>query len=61
MYHQVRNIVGCLLEIGLRRGPPERVERLLAGEAWPLLMATAPPEALLLKRVIYEGPFAENL
>jgi tRNA pseudouridine38-40 synthase len=53
LYNMVRNIAGTLIEIGRRRWPPERIERVLAScdrrDAGP----TAPPDGLYLVCVHY--------
>jgi tRNA pseudouridine38-40 synthase len=51
--HMVRNIVGTLVEIGLGRRPPAQIERILASRDRAQAGATAPPQGLFLKRVLY--------
>jgi len=51
--HMVRNIVGTLVEIGRHRWPPEAMSEILASRDRHRAGATAPPQGLILVRVIY--------
>jgi tRNA pseudouridine38-40 synthase len=59
LYHQVRNMVGTLVEIGRGHWPPQRVSEILAARDRRLAGPTAPPQGLCLEWVRYrvaEGP-----
>jgi tRNA pseudouridine38-40 synthase len=56
LHHMVRNIVGTLVEVGLRRQPAAWVADVLAGRDRRVAGPTAPPEGLYLLRVLYRWP-----
>jgi tRNA pseudouridine38-40 synthase len=57
LHHMVRNIVGSLLEVGRGAQPPSWMEELLAGRDRTRSGPTAPPQGLMLVRVLYgDGP-----
>jgi tRNA pseudouridine38-40 synthase len=49
----VRNIVGTLVDIGKHRWPADDILDILASKARHRAGATAPPQGLVLVRVIY--------
>jgi tRNA pseudouridine38-40 synthase len=51
--HMVRNIVGTLVEVGRRRWPPEEILRILTSRSRQRAGATAPPQGLVLVKVLY--------
>ncbi len=51
--HMVRNIVGTLVDIGRRRWPPEAMTDILASRSRHRAGATAPPQGLVLVRVLF--------
>ena len=51
--HMVRNIAGTLVGIGHGRWPPGQIDRILASRERAKAGATAPPQGLFLKRVLY--------
>jgi tRNA pseudouridine38-40 synthase len=51
--HMVRNIVGTLVDIGRRRWPPEDIQAIIASRSRHRAGGTAPPQGLLLVRVLY--------
>ena len=53
LHHMVRNIVGSLVEVGRGAQPPLWMAELLAGRDRTRSGPTAPPEGLLLVRVLY--------
>ena len=53
LHHMVRNIVGSLVEIGRGAQPPSWMGDLLAGRDRSRSGPTAPPQGLLLVRVLY--------
>ena len=55
LYHQVRNMVGTLIEIGRGHWPPERVGEILAARDRRLAGPTAPPQGLCLEWVRYRN------
>ncbi len=57
LYHMVRNIVGCLLDIGQARRKPEWLLELLAAKDRTLAAATAPADGLYLVDVLYPDQF----
>jgi tRNA pseudouridine38-40 synthase len=54
--HMVRNIVGTLLDVGLRRRAPEEIGTILASGSRSRAGNTAPPHGLFLQRVLYGRP-----
>ena len=52
--HMVRNIVGTLVKIGLGKGAPEDLGRILAAKDRSRAGATAPPQGLFLVNVEYD-------
>ncbi len=55
LYHQVRNMVGTLVEIGRGHWPVERASEILAARDRRAAGPTAPPEGLCLEWIQY-GP-----
>lgn len=53
LHHMVRIISGTLLEVGLKKYPPEEVASILASADRTRAGPTAPPEGLCLVRVYY--------
>lgn len=53
--HMVRNIVGTLAEVGLRRRPAASLPDLLASRDRTRAGPTAPPQGLFLEEVFYGG------
>jgi tRNA pseudouridine38-40 synthase len=53
LHHMVRNLVGSLVEIGRGARPPEWMGELLAARDRTLAGRTAPPQGLVLLRVLY--------
>jgi tRNA pseudouridine38-40 synthase len=51
--HMVRNIVGTLVEVGRHRWPPEAMHEILASRNRHRAGATAPPQGLILVRVLF--------
>jgi len=49
----VRNLVGCLVEVGRGKIDPDAVPTILAARDRPAAPATAPPQGLTLERVVY--------
>ena len=56
LHPMVRNIVGTLVEVGLRRQPASWVADVFAGHDRRAAGPTAPPEGLYLLRVLYGWP-----
>ncbi len=56
--HMVRNIVGTLVDIGMRRWPPEAIAGILASRDRARAGRTAPPQGLFLVAVQYREPNA---
>jgi tRNA pseudouridine38-40 synthase len=54
-HQQVRSIVGCLVEVGRGRRPPDWVGAVLASKDRSLAAPVAPPHGLTLERVTF-GP-----
>lgn len=54
LHHQVRNMVGALVWVGLKRRPPEWIAELLASRDRTLGAATAAAAGLYLSRVQYD-------
>lgn len=54
LYHMVRNIAGGLVDAGLHRVTPVRLEAVLASRDRKQLGATAPAQGLCLEKVFYE-------
>jgi len=59
LQHMVRNIVGVLIAVGMRRRPPEWAAAVLAGRVRAGGGVTAPPDGIYLVGVEY--PFALGL
>ncbi len=57
LHHMVRNITGSLLEIGMKKRPPEWLGELLAAKDRTLAAATAKAEGLYLVAVDYPAQF----
>jgi tRNA pseudouridine38-40 synthase len=55
LQHMVRSIVGTLLEVGRARRSPEAMATILASRDRARAGPTAPPHALCLEKVHYEG------
>jgi tRNA pseudouridine38-40 synthase len=53
LHHMVRNLVGSLVEIGRGVERPEWIVRLLDGRDRSMAGPTAPPQGLVLLRVMY--------
>jgi tRNA pseudouridine38-40 synthase len=51
--HMVRNIVGTLVDIGRHRWPAGEIRAILQSKDRGRAGATAPPQGLVLVRVIY--------
>ncbi len=56
LYNMVRNIVGTIVDVGLRKRTPESIAAILAAADRDAAGPTAPPHGLFLLRVDYE-PF----
>ena len=52
-HQQVRSIVGCLVEVGAGRRPPDWVGEVLASRDRARAARVAPPQGLVLERVSY--------
>jgi tRNA pseudouridine38-40 synthase len=57
LHHMVRNITGCLLEIGMKKRSPAWIAELLAAKDRTLAAATAKAEGLYLVAVEYPSQF----
>ena len=55
LYRQVRNVTGCLVQVGRGRLHPHEVPALLAARQRALAPAMAPPHGLFLVDVQHEG------
>lgn len=53
LHHQVRNMVGTLVDVGLGKYPPARITEMLAARDRRAGGPTAPPDGLYLTRVEY--------
>ena len=53
LYHMVRNLVGTIADIGVRRRDPLEFEQILKSRDRRLAGATAPPQGLYLMHVLY--------
>ena len=53
LYRMVRSIDGLLIMVGKGRAAPELTSALLAGDARPPEVVTAPAKGLFLWRVLY--------
>ncbi|MET1254302.1 tRNA pseudouridine(38-40) synthase TruA [Aliikangiella maris] len=53
LHHMVRNIVGCLVEVGFQRQPVEFVQQVLAVQDRTAAPMTAKPDGLYLVQVAY--------
>jgi tRNA pseudouridine38-40 synthase len=49
----VRNIVGTLVEVGLRRRKPEEIKTILLSKDRKRAGRTAPPQGLCLTKIAY--------
>ncbi|MEH8019297.1 tRNA pseudouridine(38-40) synthase TruA [Rheinheimera muenzenbergensis] len=58
LHHMVRNITGSLLEVGMKRRPPQWIAQLLAAKDRNLAAATAKAGGLYLVEVDYPEHFA---
>ncbi len=59
LHHQVRNMVGTLVQVGAGRWPPEAMATILAARDRARAGPTAPPDGLVLTGVRYpDDPFA---
>jgi tRNA pseudouridine38-40 synthase len=52
-HHQVRSIVGCLVEVGRGQRPPDWIGEVLRGRDRGLAARVAPPHGLVLEHVRY--------
>jgi tRNA pseudouridine38-40 synthase len=52
---QIRNIMGWLIQVGLGRFPPGKIDELLAKQVKDVAVRPAPPEGLYLVRIWYPG------
>lgn len=57
LYHMVRNIVGSLLEVGIKKHPPQWIQWLLEQKDRSLAAPTAKPDGLYLTNVEYPEEF----
>ena len=55
LHHQVRNMVGSLVQVGSLRWPPERIASALAARDRAAAGPTAPADGLCLRAVHYDG------
>ncbi len=55
LYHMVRIIAGTLIDVGLKRIPPERMKEIMLGKDRKAASATAPAQGLTLVKVFYES------
>jgi tRNA pseudouridine38-40 synthase len=53
LYKMVRNIVGTLVEVGLRRRKPEEIKTILLSKDRKRAGRTAPPQGLCLTKIAY--------
>jgi tRNA pseudouridine38-40 synthase len=60
LHHMVRNLIGTLIEIGRGAEPPEWMEELLDGRDRTRAGPTAPPQGLVLVRVMYPSSLATD-
>jgi len=51
LYHMVRNIMGSVIQVGLKKMPPDWIEVLLKSKDRELAGPTAPPQGLCLEKV----------
>ncbi len=58
LHHMVRNIIGCLLQVGEQKQPPAFVKSILQGLDRTKAPDTAKPDGLYLVRVDYPSKFA---
>lgn len=54
LHHQVRNMVGTLVQVGIGKIPPESIKEILAAKDRTAAGITAPADGLSLTRVFYE-------
>jgi tRNA pseudouridine38-40 synthase len=52
---QIRNIMGWLMQVGLGRFAPEKIDELLAKSVKDVAVRPAPPEGLYLVKIWYPG------
>tara|TARA_B100000686_G_C16536995_1_gene835338 strand:- start:552 stop:896 length:345 start_codon:yes stop_codon:yes gene_type:complete len=57
LHHQVRNIVGTLVQVGVGRWPSSEVEKALHAKSRSAAGPTAPSSGLYLVSVKYPEPF----
>lgn len=57
LHHMVRNIMGCLLEIGQGMYPPEQIEQIFAALDRKAAGITAPPDGLYFIHADYPAQF----
>ena len=57
LHHMVRNIAGVLIDIGTGKQDPEWAQRILQGRDRTFGGATAPPQGLCLKAVLYPAVY----
>jgi len=57
LYHQVRNMVGALVNVGNGKNPPEWIGDILARKDRSLSPTMAPANALFLSRLKYNENF----
>ncbi len=53
LHSMIRVIAGCMLEVALRRKPPEWIAEVLAAKDRTVAGQTAPPQGLTFWRVVY--------
>ncbi|MGI9461049.1 MAG: tRNA pseudouridine(38-40) synthase TruA [Alphaproteobacteria bacterium] len=54
LHHQVRNMVGSLVEVGLKKRPMDDIKRILIAKDRSVAGVTAPPHGLCLMKVYYD-------
>lgn len=53
LYHQIRNMVGSLCQVGSGKWPPEKIQEILAAKDRCAAGPTAPPNGLFFKEAHY--------